>query len=167
MTKENLDKHLGLEQSQSLLQEDKYFTPSIEDIRVGYECEIWWNWNHIPENEWCFVKILVDDPKDFDIYDFISRIPKNEIRVPFLTKEQIETEGWRTSEPTPKATVHWKLFITKGNIIGGLLNDGRLELTLRDVLLDDRTDTTSNGRIYLGECKDINTFRYTCKLLGI
>lgn len=153
--------------------ENKYFTPSIEDIRVGYECEIYPNkgyedtWiptigkcEEVPGNG---VKSCNLDELTYDclIDGHIG------IRVPYLTKEQIEAEGWKVTTPTPKATIHWKLFITKGNVMGGLLNDGRLELVLQDVLLDDRTEATSNGRIYLGECKDINTFRMICKLLGI
>jgi hypothetical protein len=71
-----------------------YYTPSIEDIKVGYECEILWNYNYLPENEWCKVKVLKGTTEDFDLYDFTSRIPKNEIRTPYLRKEQIEAEGW-------------------------------------------------------------------------
>lgn len=127
----------------------KYFVPEISDIRVGYECEIWWNYNYLPKDEWCSVKVLQGSTVDFDLYDFTSRINKNEIRVPYLTKEQIEADGWFHRENT-------NIFI-KGKI--GLAYNFDKHLICIGY---------ENGHIlFNGECKDINTFRYICKLLKI
>lgn len=139
------------------LFETQYFTPSIEDIRVGYKCEIWWNENMLPENKWCEVKALTGDTEDFDIYDFTSRIEKNEIRVPYLTKEQIEKEGWEPERSKPARL--WK----KGEY--GLIYGNPLvifQLSDRDPSWQPREYT-----LFRGTCKDINTFRYICKLLRI
>ena len=58
---------------------NKYFTPQIEDIRVGYECEILWNYNYLLEDEWCSVRALEGSTEDFDIIDFIGRIANSNI----------------------------------------------------------------------------------------
>src|SRR6187431_1971729 len=80
-----------------------YFTPQIEDIRVGYECEICPNLGYddrwiptvgkceeIPGNG---VKSCNLDELTYDclIDGHIG------IRVPYLTKEQIEAEGWKAA----------------------------------------------------------------------
>jgi hypothetical protein len=111
-----------------------------------------------------------------------SAIKKGFVRVPYLTKEQIEGEGWEQ--------------------IGGGLSDNGLVATSGDRPLTREEEMTmkygmggvfgvwqkgtwrfthywqkepstiemvrEDGTIvYLGECKDINTFRYICKLLNI
>ena len=60
-----------------------YFTPLLEDIRKNYECE-----QLIKEDDdfkWVFRKL------DFE---GVCNICIVTTRVPYLTKEQIETEGW-------------------------------------------------------------------------
>lgn len=71
----------------NLLWGSKYFTPDIEDIRVGYVCEV--NY-HYPEVVW--EESTVSD--NFHFQNWTSRIADKAIRVPYLTKEQIEAEGW-------------------------------------------------------------------------
>ena len=158
----------------------KYFVPEISDIRVGYECEIWWNYNYLPKDEWCSVKVLQESTKDFDLYDFTSRINKNEIRVPYLTKEQIEDEGWVRQNNY--------LDETKNQRFGGIpdyelkTEFGSLRLFIKDLekpyenisierytKSDHSNPLSLSGKwfVYRGICKDINTFRYICKLLNI
>lgn len=43
----------------------------------------------------------------------------------------------------------------------------RIEIVMVDVLKDDYNEWTSNGRMYLGECRCINDFRLIMKLLCI
>jgi hypothetical protein len=121
---------------------DKYFTPSIEDIRVGYECEI---------------KDFVGNwiPYKFEPYE------SPEIRVPHLSKEQIEAEGW-----TP---------VSEGNEVQWYRDRGNLALKLYPDLGPQKNtrviriwqEMEHGNQLFLGECKDINTFRYITKLLGI
>lgn len=156
---------LGIKDPTRLLKlmprQSEYFTPAPEDFRIGYDCEIWWNQNFYPENGWVRVKILEGDTKDFDLADFTERIPKNEIRVPYLTKEQIEAEGWeitgRELKPAPYK-VDW-------------INAKKGEHTLWiNLALHDKMHLGISDKIYnvfRGQCKDINTFRYICKLLNI
>jgi len=155
--------------------ENKYFTPSIEDIRVGYECEV------DTHGTFGWVKVMVAD------YHFKTKVPKgyfgigifnlsekfkqdNEIRVPYLTKEQIEAEGW-----VYKGIEHYNIMGCSVNqqfhnamekneyvIQGRSLFGSQHHLKIFDI-----SDQEGGHCIYEGLCKDINTFRYICKLLGI
>lgn len=122
-----------------MVKDLKYFTPLIEDIRVGYECE--WLLAEGLEHVWQARKadwMLIQKAQEFGTQFF---------RVPYLTKEQIEAEEWK--EDTHLGVkcyskgIH-KLFWFEESIIS---IDGL------------------GTQLYRGECKDINTFRYICKLL--
>ena len=123
--------------------ENKYFTPDIEDIRVGYECETMPSMMH-EQDDTLWRKCLSLTAHD------IKEIEDQwlDIRVPYLTQEQLEAEGWKPRENN----LSWKPYLDKGPY--SLLYHKRLEITGPNIS-------------YLGECKDINTFRYICKLLGI
>jgi hypothetical protein len=139
-------------------QEDKYFTPSIEDIRVGYECELLVHEKDADKEDFW---------KTYTLNPFITKLQidamttsgnwKDTIRVPYLTKEQIEAEGWEvTAENKDTNTMGFK----KDKFSGVVTTHG---------VGAGMWITKSEGfkTIYSGECKDINTFRYICKLLGI
>lgn len=152
---------------------EKYFTPSIEDIRVGYECEHLYkhhkivNDESIYREEWCNITVEIDSRlKAWNDY-----IQEGRLRVPYLTKEQIEAEGWKFkgksidlwwekegnfeigSWTSYKIVIHYGMKGHVGN------QDCRLYIHA-----DDRGD---EHRLFEGECKDINTFRQIMKLLGI
>ena len=134
--------------------ENKYFTPNIEDIRVGYECE----WLGAKDLKHEYIQIKMDG----DWLNIAINSGIQFFRVPYLTKEQIEAEGWK-----PEGRITPKQF--KKNID----NDSYYELTLNEdnqiVITKAFTDGWSWkwSPFYSGECKDINTFRYICKLLKI
>lgn len=125
------------------MEEVKYFTPSIEDIRVGYEYELF------VDNEW---KPFIMSLKHFT---FLEGDLKKGYRVPYLTKEQIEAEGYR---------------FEKDNY--GMLEFSKWETEIRYWPDRKKLHVFETGQkppheLFYGECKDINTFRYICKLLGI
>jgi glutaredoxin-related protein len=150
----------------------KYYTPSISDIRVGYECEVWveyWN-DEYKGNEWkswtvSHQDIQYGDSKGVTVIGLLyPHFSEPRIRTPYLTKEQIEAEGWEVKE------THWSgsnFSFEKGNYGGVQLRDGRVAIIMLDVTLDDYTCNTSNGQLYLGKCPSINEFRFINKLLGI
>lgn len=77
--------------------ENKYFTPDIEDIRVGYKCQVLWCCKE--PRPWNNIKVTKEDylnTTSLPIEEIISRLQYDvvEIRTPYLTKEQIEAEGW-------------------------------------------------------------------------
>jgi len=143
---------------------DKYFTPQIEDIRVGYECELKYlngGWTKfIIKDTW----VGRDGEGDLmEVYGAIEGTNPIPIRVPYLTKEQIEADGWDLLEDYIR-DIHWYKFqkVPKvGNPVILHYNDQNWILLHQTALRNELTPQ------YSGECKDVNTFRYICKLLGI
>jgi len=163
------------------MEEQKYFTPNVEDFHKGYEYEIL---ELHRENYHVGFNNIISKwiPKKWDssqirLNKLACKITSKEIRVPYLTKKQIEAEGWKV-ENFPY------------NIIKGVKNTGiydlnddmtgieynlfyRFEnkrLSIESYIINyGKADRPYKGVncIYFGECKDINTFRYICKLLEI
>lgn len=74
-----------------------YYTPKITDIRIGYECEV--NWNRGYSEEFIPLNTKLKDEEDVycpDLNDIAIAHDDGyaEFRTPYLTKEQIESEGW-------------------------------------------------------------------------
>lgn len=139
---------------------DKYFTPSIEDIRVGYECEV--NMGLVPGFREGWNRETLNQENTAYYLKFGSA--KSMFRVPYITKEQIEAEGWeitsREHKPKPYE-VDW---------VNAKKGDFRLWINLalhKSMHLGIDKTNGAAGILFRGQCKDINTFRYICKLLGI
>jgi hypothetical protein len=148
------------------MEQSKYFTPNIEDIRVGYECEM-------STDRFEFFKTKIDLSDINDLIDwyrqgYFTNNLSDIIKVPYLTKEQIEAEGWKTwngagdfQRTKPLFFISKKLDIPAGNRNYSLVNCG-YNFETKELKIDIEQLT-----IFIGECKDINTFRYICKLLNI
>jgi hypothetical protein len=136
------------------MESNKYFIPDIEDIRVGYEYER------------AIIRLLPPQPStniyiegwynaivlDIDLsLEWREWIKMGFIRIPYLTKEQVEAEGWKC------ITKRGDPCFTKDNF--------ELVLCTEDHTINLGEDR--NYPFYYGECKDINTFRWICKLLKI
>ena len=142
----------------------KYFQPDITDLRVGYECEVKWH-TYGDGINWRSYIVKAGD----------SILTTDNVRVPYLTKEQIEAEGWKPANTggLENGCMNGRCAFTKGNyflIIPSQPNTklgNRIEIVMVDVLKDDYNEWTSNGRMYLGECRCINDFRLIMKLLCI
>ncbi len=135
----------------------KYFTPSIGDIKIGYECELWssfppkafhWNKNIITPFT---MKLALDRINELDKY----------IRVPYLTKEQIEAEGWKYNTEEPYKIYKYDNYMRDGWKFNYSPEYKALILTSYNF------KELSYSPCFRGQCKDINTFRYICKLLNI
>ena len=146
------------------LKNNEYFTPDIEDIRVGYECEI-----QDYKERWECTKA-----KDDMWGDFAALIDSNKIRVPYLTKEQIEAAGWKLSFDFSTLGPAHSMDFEKGDVWkdagrGAFLSwnphSNIIKITTSDTGYNQ--DGPNHSVKFKGECKDINTFRYICKLLGI
>ena len=156
-----------------MLTDDKYFTPSIEDIRIGYEFEFNGNPRDLPA-DWRKVTVTPDwysmnytsgwDPDPLiSFYIAMLRSKPEYFRVSYLTKEQIEAKGWGPPEAKfilvpGKAKCYTYTPMQKGE---------------RWLWFDPRDYTfaitsVGGGKCYFeGMCKDINTLRDVCKLLRI
>jgi hypothetical protein len=139
--------------------EGKYYTPSIEDIRVGYECERLSYGESKSIKSWYPYIIkefstFGEKPIDFSI-----------IRTPYLTKEQIEADGWKLKDnvigfnvPVFEKNNHWIMWYEKEKF---------LKIMPIDPSKEKFIDKMDIWMLYQGECKCINTFRTICKLLNI
>ena len=138
--------------------ENKYFTPDIEDIHAGYECELL-----------IFDKWEPNIVKSYTELRSVDECIKDKvIRVPYLTKEQIEAEGWELIQIYPKgACIFQKGTKEEGCELTYDFQEHRIHFTkLYFYGLDDEYTRTKLTWRSL-ECKDINTFRKIIKLLGI
>lgn len=160
---------VGLENLKKKDMENKYFTPSIEDIRVGYECEVGQYSYEYPNGlskatEHWTKKILTDSDvgrltalhnilKDVDL-------PTIWVRVPYLTKEQIEADGWVANCFNIGEEDYGMCSFKKGNFECRRWSNG-------NNYIEFYNNRTTEDLIYEGGCKCINDFRYICKLLNI
>ena len=132
--------------------EDKYYTPTLEDLRVGYECETQVD----PYPNWVHTKI--DDGDDLNYIQDRTWA----IRTPYLTKEQIEAEGWELinvlehSEESHESS--WYQF-----------KKGKYEVRWwgQPDYIEFYNSRSKEDLIYEGKCPSINEFRTICKLLGV
>ncbi len=130
-------------------QQSKYFTPEIEDIRVGYECET----RVEPYPNW--VKSIIATGDDLNYIQWAEW----EIRVPYLTTEQIEAEGWKEIEVSNSD------LLVFGNFLK--FEKDERQMSFFPNKMEIAIWTPFKIAHYHGECKDINTFRYITKLLNI
>lgn len=149
--------------------ENKYFTPDIEDLCIGYECELLMNTN---------VSIINPTSNAPEFKPFIFEKNKIEllielydsIRVPYLTKEQIEAEGWTSfiteykGDIVPENMTYTFFREDRNYMLGWNFNTNKITLIIKDPSL---VENYYNEPTFRGECKDINTFRKIIKLLGI
>lgn len=121
------------------MEDNKYFLPKLTDFRVGYEYEE--NFEHSGWESSTYSTFHVN------LYNIEKKISEGIIRVPYLTKEQIEGEGW---EPVTDSVY------TKGNKKFSYQSD------MQKVSISE-----GENIIYNGKCLDINTLRLINSLLNI
>lgn len=167
--------------------EQQYYTPNVEDIRVGYECF----WVKDP------IKDLTDDnlipiiftpkklssalfpPFNWEREDTDNLRPNlTSYKVSYLTKEQIEAEGWKITSDINTHTTFEKIdgFLDEEEDSTGwyyelILFNKRIYL-YRYQINYGKPDKPYPGQgdgniIYSGQCPSINEFRTIMKLLNI
>lgn len=147
--------------------ENKYYTPEISDIKIGYECEIWFSHAYAKENWEPYVFKYYDEKEDVFynhdvlIHNIIDNADK--IRTPYLTKEQIETEGWKLLGVVKEDTII--AYLKKETIIY-TINYKKSILTITKLLRKENMNFLDD-QLYKGTCPSINEFRTICKLLNI
>jgi len=147
-----------------------YFTPAIEDLHVGYELEILHNKNAL--------MLSWETPAPFDTWvpAVIKRaelLPQVEyymkagnVRVPHLTKEKIEAEGWKWNYTTTYPSGVWNSFELENYLMAWDSTHNKVMFIYRDPSKEDDRSFPEKFH-FQAECKDINTFRTICKLLKI
>lgn len=148
---------------------EEYYTPSIEDIRVGYECEF-----NSDKFEWVKRKFEFGDISELVSWyqngifntDDLSEI----IKVPYLTKKQIENEGWIFTRDFKSKLYFETTDIWNGDLVdGGFLeydtSNHQLIITTKDGGYNSDGPTISVK--FKGECPSINELRFILKLIKI
>jgi hypothetical protein len=147
----------------------KYFNPDIEDICIGYELEM--NWNRAYEEKWVPIKISVQD-EEFAYTSKLSEIVDalhdgmSEARVPYLTKEQIEAEGWYKIDDNYPIQTFKSLIEVSVEVIYNY-DTHYLFITIPGKIMFVEPKINYRANKFSGKCKDVNTFRKICKLLEI
>jgi len=151
------------------MSEQKHYTPAPEDFRVGFECEIlkWIDGVLIPE-KW-EPRIISAEGVSIQIEIAVNRAKKDAIRVPYLTAEQIEAEGWEKEQ----IGQHWLKNITGFKYILTAANTVTQEIETNCPhcwiiqRINPETWIIPNFQVFRGTIRCINDLRLICKLLGI
>ncbi len=160
-------------------ENNKYYTPKITDIRIGYECEVNWSRGYSEEFEPLNTS-LKDEEGVYDpnLDDTVIAYDDGyaEFRTKYLSKEDIESEGWIFKSKTVDLWFEsdlekaislqdfygckcYKLYLNYG------LHDHKLKIK-GDFMGGSTFDESDT--LFEGKCLSINEFRYITKeLLGI
>ena len=137
-------------------QQNKYYTPDVSELHVGYECQIG-NLFALPGSRWEWAETK---PLKWSTIAFIAQamIPEHlvYIRTKYLDQSDIESCGWE-------------------QMISNNIDDNECIFRIGNIQLDYNTDTNwlyINDRIeydkcFKGECKSINELRTIMKWLNI
>ena len=148
--------------------ENKYYTPDIEDIHIGYE--------GLYRNQ-CR-DIIGNKDLNFDRWDktvlnkynveTILKYGINDFKTAYLTKEQIKNEGWLFLEAQGPNT-DFIDFIIKKEIIADerYINSLYLEYNLETRDMRIYEDEGDYQHYFDGLCKSINELRTIMRLLQI
>jgi hypothetical protein len=152
--------------------ENKYFIPDIEELCIGYECEIYAQNTDKLIRKVGWHTVTVHFSPMISKHVGLNQVPRlsktKHIRVPYLTKEQIEAEGWE----------HIAVYGNNRNdnytMVFQKTSNYKYELSFHNydnlILIEQlrhTVDKVVRENFFKGECKDINTFRKIIKLLGI
>ena len=156
------------------MEKEKYYTPEIEDFHVGYECEINFHANPIEVNgytlwtKYIITSDLIKGESNNGYYimgytgELIYTNKMSHFRVPYLTVEQIEAEGWIKVNDNTFVITSMKSDKFDSNVEYSLtFNRPRLTPYINI----DGADADSS--CYRGMCKSINELRTIMKLLRI
>lgn len=133
--------------------ETNYFTPIIEELHVGYQCEITYAKDLIGTRDEYFFKYIVE-PQYFNEGDYVA------IRTPFLTRENIEKEFDVEVEKRFWYGKYWDVFndSSKHNYTVKY----RFENQHMEINKDDESDIVFDGYV-----RCVNELRTILKLLKI
>jgi hypothetical protein len=132
---------------------ERYYTPEIGEIHVGYVCEKYeiliGEFDKIlPSPQWYKHVIL-----NIDCINFLKLINEKKLRTLYLSKKQIEDEGWKFEQGDNAEMTFLK---ERYRVI---YNFDTYQLWIDDAI--------TNGQILGGMfCNSINEFRLIFKLLG-
>lgn len=136
---------------------NKYFTPDITDLRVGYVCEFASGIGM--ENQHLWKPLIITQ----SMFPTILRDYKL-IRVPYITKQDIIDRGWVISEKSKGITTvpenyEFCVFLKDDYVLSYVKEKSWMEVM--------KKNNEDSWYIFQGEIKDVNAFDYIVKLLNI
>lgn len=146
------------------MEQNKYYTPEIEDLFIGYECELF-----IPASKEPMVLggyydtwVQMSFTKPWRIHDVQKG--ESQIRTKYLDKEDIEKCGWILvrQEIKPYGS-NWCNFKSKDWELHVQLGDNYFPRLLN---INGRKHCPWKGNVKV-DCKSINELRKIMKMLGI
>lgn len=140
-------------------QDNKYYTPDLGELFVGYELESF-DLIYGKSGEWRSNKIVCGTH-----IDNISRYPKEgRVRTKYLDQFDIESLGWKFTGG--QMISNGRKDFKKGNwLLIFRTKDHTINLILTDDSPEEKYAITSGT--YRGECKSINELRNIMKYLNI
>ena len=148
------------------MSEEKYYTPDISDFHVGYEFEICnftqgkSEWEKYTLTENCYIGSFWDGMTSFFEDVVLTKLKEGNIRTPYLSKEQIEAEGWDFD-----SCVEGEYTFYKGSMMD--VNQWMLVFYKKDKTISICDVNKKSDNSYDGSCSSVNEFRYISKLLNI
>ena len=152
--------------------ENKYFIPDISDIRIGYEYEEYhpvWTSEGIDESFW--VHKVFKEPLMYGT-TISDKIDLRHIRVPFLTKEQIENERWELAEVLEEDddgndmfSTGFEKYINEDNWYSFVKKEDNKIIIYKSWYRNSVVRLTRV--LFYGKCRCINDFRLIMKMLNI
>lgn len=142
-----------------------YYTPKVEDLHIGYECEILGQSTSklIKKVDWH--KVEVGFHQEIGEKVGINQVPglikAGKIRTPYLSAEQIKKEGWKLRT---EYTGYYRFVFEKGN---SWLSFNPEERSILIMPIDPVKEFYEYNLRYAGSCPSINEFRKICKLIGV
>lgn len=162
-------------------ESETYYTPSIEELYIGYELEFLED-HGSPNEKWVPKKIMyISDGEDCPykgntmaaLQHYDNVFIRLAWRVPYLTGEQLEAEGWWPADYTDedkgmRCTRKYKPGYSSDycNILITHLVDNPTDIVIKNLKRLGNYNYKSDI-LYKGECKSINEFRTILKLLNI
>lgn len=141
-------------------QQNKYYTPDISELHIGYECQIG-NLFALPGSRWEWAETK---PLKWSTIAFIAQamIPERlvYIRTKYLDQSDIESCGW---EYDGNDTDGWNKYYLFTGDTSWYLHHGYNN----EILIIKYENHKSKGTFYNGECKSINELRKIMKWLNI
>ena len=152
------------------MEQNKFYTPKIEDLFVGYECERWVVGEY--GDDWIPHTTNAEDIADIVCYKhtgenliYSEGFPIEWLRTKYLDKKGIESLGW-VYLPSD-----YKLEIVQGYEKGNYwlfsLRNAKLIITIKDQSIEEWTHNWGNSQLFFGECKSINELRKLMEWLSI
>ena len=158
--------------------DNRYYTPDIEDLRIGFHCEVHSSMESKDNGEtWKHTwKSMVIKTGNNLLYN-LGALKMEQMRVKYLTKKDIESEGWKV-KICPfnilKGTKHTGNYDVDDDLTGTEYNlyyrleSNRLSIESYPICFGKASRPYKGvDRIYFGDCKSINEFKTIQKLLSI